>query len=109
MQNNTTSSNSGLFFGIISLVSSVLSGFSLLFCCITSIISLIIGIPFGLLAIFLGVLGIIFGKIGVSQAKKSNSSLLLPKTGLVLGNIIVCIFFLGFLVALFMISFALLS
>lgn len=108
MQNNTRSSNFSQFFGIISLVSSVFAGFSLVLSGVTFLISAIIAIPFGIVATVLGVIGIIFGNIGVSLAKKSNSSLLVPKTGLIFGTIVVSIIFLGFLVILFVISFALL-
>ena len=40
---------------------------------------------FGFIAILFGVLAIIFGAVGLSQAKKENASLTMPKTGLILG------------------------
>lgn len=95
MDNNIRTSNSGQFLGIVALILSVLSGFSLLLSCITFFISLIIAIPFGLITIFLGFLAVIFGKIGMTQAKRSNSSLLIPKAGFILGIITVSVVFLG--------------
>lgn len=102
MENNSETSNSGQFLGIIALILSVLAGFSAVLCCFTFIITLLLAIPFGLVAIFLGFLAIIFGKIGMSQAKKSNSPLLLPKTGLILGIVAVSIIFLGIFILLFL-------
>lgn len=40
---------------------------------------------FGLIAILFGVLAIIFGAIGLSQAKKGNASISMPRAGLILG------------------------
>lgn len=40
---------------------------------------------FGLIAILFGVLAIIFGAIGLSQAKKENASISMPRAGLILG------------------------
>lgn len=40
---------------------------------------------FGLIAILFGVLAIIFGAIGLSQAKKENASITMPRAGLILG------------------------
>lgn len=105
MQNNTWSSTFGQFSGVISLISSILAGFFLLLSCITFNISLIIAIPFGLGVIFFGLLGIILGKIGVSLAKKNNSPLLIPKTGLMFGNIVISVVFIGFFLLLFEMAF----
>ncbi|MCC9064051.1 hypothetical protein [Flavobacterium piscisymbiosum] len=107
MQNNTKGSNFSQFFGIISVILSVVGGFFLVLSGITCIISLVIAIPFGIVAVFLAIMGIIFGRIGVSQAKKNNSSLLVPNTGVILGTGVISVVFIGFLVVLFMISYAL--
>ncbi|CAA9199985.1 hypothetical protein [Flavobacterium collinsii] len=97
MENNIKASNFGQFTGVIALILSVSAGFSLVLFFVIFNASIYIAIPFAVIAFFLAVLGIIFGKIGICQVKKGNSSLLIPKTGLIVGIIIVSIYFVGLL------------
>ncbi|MCP2026124.1 hypothetical protein L1276_001264 [Flavobacterium sp. HSC-32F16] len=107
MQSNFKNSNSGLFLGMIALILSVLAGFSVIISCVTFYISLIIAIPFGLVAIILGFLAIILGKIGLNQARNDNGFILIPKTGFVLGSIVISIIFIGGLLFLYLMASAL--
>ncbi|WP_051224410.1 DUF4190 domain-containing protein [Flavobacterium tegetincola] len=73
MENELRSSNAGQGMGIAALVLGILAVIASFIPC------------FGLFAILFGVLAIIFGAVGLSQAKKGNASVTMPKTGLILG------------------------
>ncbi|MBP1225760.1 hypothetical protein [Flavobacterium sp. 1355] len=91
MNNSVQKSNSGKTLSVLSLVLSFFALISAGICCLTFFITLLIAIPFGILTIFLSFLAVISGTIGMSQARKSNSSLLISQIGLCLGIIAVSI------------------
>ena len=73
MENNTNNPNAGQSMGIAALVLGIVAVIAAFIPC------------FGLIAILFGVLAIIFGAVGLSQAKKENASLTMPRSGLILG------------------------
>lgn len=73
MENYTSNPNAGQGMGIAALVLGILAVIAAFIPC------------FGFIAILFGALAIIFGAVGLSQAKKENASLTMPKTGLILG------------------------
>jgi hypothetical protein len=91
MENSIKKSSSGQVLSVLSFILSTIAIISAGLCCVTSFISPIIGIPFGLLAVFLGFVSVISATIGMSQARKSNSSLLVSQIGLWVGIIAVAI------------------
>ncbi|MCV9930753.1 hypothetical protein OIU80_00530 [Flavobacterium sp. LS1R47] len=91
MENSIKKSSSGQVLSVLSFILSTIAIISAGLCCVTTFISPIIGIPFGLLAVFLGFVSVISATIGMSQARKSNSSLLISQIGLWVGIIAVAI------------------
>lgn len=73
MENNLKTSNAGQGMGIAALVLGILAVIASFIPC------------FGFFAILFGVLAIIFGAVGLSQAKKGNAPVVMPKAGLILG------------------------
>lgn len=73
MENELRPSNAGQGMGIAALVLGILAVIAAFIPC------------FGLIAILFGVLAIIFGAVGLSQAKRENASITMPRAGLILG------------------------
>jgi len=72
---NQPDANAGQTMGIASLVLGILGVITAFIPC------------FGFFALIFGVLAIVFGAIGISQAKKGNGKIGMPRAGLILGII----------------------
>jgi hypothetical protein len=100
MEKEVKKSSSGQVLSVLSFILSTIAVISAGLCCLTSFISPLIGIPFGLLALFLGFVSVISATIGMSQARKSDSPLLVAQIGL-WGGIVAVGIIVGFIILIF--------